>query len=137
MRTINTIVLHCTATKQNATIKSILKYWKTVKRWKTPGYHYLITATGEIEYIWPIRLPSNGVKGHNKDSIHIGYIGGIDQNNKAIDNRTPKQIAAQVKILKELKKLLPNAKIKGHNEFKTQKQCPSFNVQKWLKTIKL
>ena len=92
MRQINHIVLHCTATAQNTKVDSILNYWKNIKGWKNPGYHYLIEADGKTHKIQPIELPSNGVRGYNRDSIHISYIGGIDEDLKPLDNRTPKQV---------------------------------------------
>lgn len=138
MREINFIVLHCTATPQNTTVESIKKHWKEVLKWNTVGYHYLIKPDGEAVNLLPIEAISNGVAGHNKYSIHISYIGGVDANNKAIDNRTIAQKATQIRLLLELRKLFPNAVIQGHRDFEgVKKECPSFDVAKWLKQIGL
>src|SRR5690606_12002624 len=98
MRIINNLVLHCTATPQNTTIESIQNYWRNELKWKSPGYHWIIKADGTAVNLLPIEQVSNGVAGHNSDSIHISYIGGIDAKGNPIDNRT----AAQIKTQKEL-----------------------------------
>ncbi|MCU7615658.1 N-acetylmuramoyl-L-alanine amidase [Chryseobacterium sp. PBS4-4] len=136
MRSIKYLVLHCTATPQNTTIESIKNYWKNTLGWKSPGYHFMIKADGEVVNTLPIEQISNGVAGYNTPSIHISYIGGVDQNEKPIDNRTDAQKASQIKLLKELRKKFPNAEIKGHRDFpKVNKACPSFDVKAWLKSI--
>jgi N-acetylmuramoyl-L-alanine amidase len=138
MRTINNIVLHCTATPQTTTIQSIQRHWKEVNGWKSPGYHYIILPNGQAFNLQPIEKPSNGVAGHNADSIHISYIGGVDKNMKAIDNRTDAQKQTQIRLIKELKAKFPNAKVLGHRDFAgVTKSCPSFDVSHWLDCVGL
>jgi N-acetylmuramoyl-L-alanine amidase len=91
MREIKYLVVHCTATPPTATIESIKRYWKEVLGWNNPGYHYIINRNGEIVTINAEENISNGVAGHNRNSIHISYIGGVDEHNKPIDNRTEEQ----------------------------------------------
>lgn len=136
MRNINNIVLHCTATAQNTKVSSITKYWKEVLGWKKPGYHFIILPDGTIVPLLPIEEVSNGVAGHNSDSIHISYIGGIDAKGRAVDNRTDAQKQAQIELLKKFKKQFPNAQVKGHRDFPgVTKECPSFEVSEWLNCI--
>lgn len=138
MRKITHIVLHCTATPQTTTIKSIQNYWKNSLGWKSPGYHHIIKPDGEVVDLLSIDKPSNGVAGHNMNSIHISYIGGVDAKGKAVDNRTQEQINAQVALLKKYKGMFPGALICGHRDFLgVKKECPSFDVKSWLQTINL
>lgn len=138
MRKINYLVLHCTATLPTATIKGILDYWKKELGWKNPGYHHLISFDGTIHDLLPIEKVSNGVSGHNNNSIHISYVGGIDAKGKAVDTRSAAQIAATIKLLNKYKPMFPNAKILGHRDFPgVKKACPSFNVSEWLKKVGL
>lgn len=138
MREIKFICLHCTATPQTATIQSIQNYWKNSLKWKSPGYHYIIKPDGEVVYLLPIEQPSNGVAGHNANSIHISYIGGVDGKNNAIDNRTDSQIQAQIALIKKYKAMFPAAEVVGHRDFKgVSKECPSFDVKTWLKSVGL
>jgi len=105
-------------------------------KWKSPGYHYLIEKNGTIHNLQPIELPSNGVAGYNQNSIHISYIGGVDKNGKAIDNRTIFQKEAQLTLIKELKIKFPDAEILGHRDFpNVKKECPSFDARNWIKIL--
>lgn len=138
MRSITHIVLHCTATPQTATVASIQRYWKDTLHWRAPGYHHIILPDGTIVDLQPIEKPSNGVAGHNSHSIHISYIGGVNGKGKAVDNRTPAQITSQIELLRKYKAMFPEAKILGHRDFPgVHKECPSFDVSTWLKTITL
>lgn len=131
MRTINYIVIHCTATQPDAKIDSIKRYWKENLKWKSPGYHYMIKADGEIVNTLPIDQVSNGVAGWNSQIINISYIGGIDKNGNPKDTRTTEQKASILKLLKELKSKFPKAKIQGHRDFpNVHKACPSFDAKK-------
>ena len=71
MRPISHIVLHCTATRQDATIESIKRYWKDVNGWKSPGYHFIVEATGKLTQLAHISAVTNGVKGYNQTIINI------------------------------------------------------------------
>ena len=48
MRQIKRIFVHCTAGSQKQTVKDLLAEFKK-KRWKYPGYHYVIMPDGKIE----------------------------------------------------------------------------------------
>jgi N-acetylmuramoyl-L-alanine amidase len=134
MRSIDNIVLHCTATRQTATVTAIQNHWRNVLGWRNPGYHRLIAADGTIHNLLDYSLVANGVSGHNTRSIHISYIGGVDANNRPIDNRTPQQLRSMTDLIIEAKQLFPNARILGHRDFpNVAKACPSFNVEQWLR----
>ena len=130
MREIKFLAVHCTATPQTATVSSIQNYWKNVLKWKMPGYHFIIKPDGEVVQLLEIEKVSNGVKGFNSVSINISYIGGVDSQNKPIDNRTEAQKKALLDLLKKLKKQFPKAVIQGHRDFpEVKKACPSFNAK--------
>lgn len=138
MRPINHIVLHCTATLQTAKVESILKYWREVCGWKNPGYHHIILPDGTVRDLLPIEQESNGVRGHNDDSIHISYIGGVDASLRPLDNRTPEQQASMEALVRKYKKQFPRARVLGHCDFPgVKKACPAFNVASWLHSIGL
>ena len=130
MREIKYLAVHCTATPQTATVSSIQSYWRNVLKWKMPGYHFIIKPDGEVVQLLEIEKVSNGVKGFNSVSINISYIGGVDSQNKPIDNRTEAQKKALLDLLKKLKKQFPKAVIQGHRDFpEVKKACPSFNAK--------
>lgn len=130
MREIKYIVLHCTATPQNTTIESIRNYWKNVLKWKNVGYHFIIDRAGNFTKLADLKTITNGVKGYNKNSIHIAYIGGIDDKGRAIDNRTIGQKYQILYLLRRLKTAYPLAKIMGHRDFpNVKKACPCFDAK--------
>lgn len=134
MRKINNIVIHCTATQPDAKVESIKKYWKEVMGWKQVGYHYIIDAAGTVHQLAEESAVTNGVSGHNKDSIHISYIGGIDKKGKAKDTRTEAQRKAMLLKVLDLKFRYPGVRVLGHRDFEgVRKECPSFDVAAWLK----
>lgn len=136
MRTITHIVVHCSATGQDAKVEAIQRYWKQNLGWKQVGYHYIIEADGKETQLLTIAQPSNGVKGWNKSIINICYIGGVDKLGKPIDNRTDAQKRQLLTRLKALKTMFPNAIIQGHKDFpNVAKACPSFNAKAEYKNI--
>jgi N-acetylmuramoyl-L-alanine amidase len=78
-RNIKYIVVHCTATVTTATIEAIKNYWKHQLGWTHNGYHYILLRDGTIENITDVVEIANGVEGYNSSSIHLSYIGGIDE----------------------------------------------------------
>ena len=87
MRNIKYIVLHCTATLPTAKVEAIQKYWKEKRGWKSPGYHYIIKANGDVVKLLDENKVSNGVLGFNENCINVCYIGGITKDGKNADTR--------------------------------------------------
>lgn len=136
MRTINYIVIHCTATQPTATVDSIRNYWKNTLKWNSPGYHYLIEVGGRVVPLLPETLPSNGVKGFNAMSVHVSYIGGVDAAGKPKDTRSTAQKHSLLMLIKDLRAKYPSAIIQGHRDFPgVKKACPSFDAKTEYKDI--
>ena len=130
MREIKYLVIHCTATSQLAKVESIINYWKNNLGWSSPGYHALIEPSGKINRLQKDEFPTNGVAGYNKVSLHVSYIGGVNEKGRGLDNRTEAQKEAILGILKEWRAKYPNAIIQGHKDFPgVKKECPSFNAK--------
>jgi len=142
MRKIKYLVVHCTGSPQTQKVEEIQEYWRNVLRWKSPGYHVIVRPDGTAVELLSIEQSANGVKGFNSNSIHISYIGGVDKNGKAVDNRTPQQKATLLKYLRYWKAMFPAARIQGHRDFSPDKngngridpwerikECPSFEAK--------
>jgi N-acetylmuramoyl-L-alanine amidase len=134
MREIKYIAIHCTAGGVNQSTQAIKDYWKNTLKWKSVGYHYLISADGTIEQLADESQITNGVAGFNKNSIHISYKGGVE-NGKPKDTRTFSQKASMLSLLKDLRKKYPKAIIQGHRDFGAKKACPSFDAKSEFKHI--
>ena len=137
-RKIKRIVIHCTDTAPEASVEHILSIFKA-KGWQSPGYHRLITHTGDVVELLPYNEIANGARGYNADSIHVAYIGGRGNGGKPKDTRTLHQMEALNKLIHHLLWRFPSAELVGHNELNPGKACPCYNPKKsyeqWLKDI--
>lgn len=130
MRTINEIIIHCSATKEGNKISAAtIDRWHKDRGWRGIGYHYVVRIDGSIEYGRPVQDIGAHVKGRNKHSIGVCYIGGLDADMEPKDTRTTEQKESLLYLLKTLKRLHPNATIHGHREF-ANKACPCFDANK-------
>jgi N-acetylmuramoyl-L-alanine amidase len=131
MREIKYLVVHCTATPQNAKVDNIKRYWRENLKWKSSGYHKIIDKDGNVTTLANDNEICNGVAGYNKVSLHVSYIGGVGISGKGLDNRTEQQKEALLEVLKEWRLKYPKAIIQGHKDFpNVTKECPSFDAKK-------
>lgn len=148
MREIKYIAVHCTAGSQKQTVDSLLYFFTKVKKWKAPGYHYVVEADGKITQLLDEERVSNGVKGFNSVTVNAAWLGGIDSEGKAIDNRTDEQKKALRQLLGMLRKKYPAAVIQGHRDFSPDvngngkvdvweriKECPCFEAKREYEDI--
>ena len=129
MRTINEIILHCTATPEGKdyTVEDITR-WHKDRGFKTIGYHYVVYRDGSVHEGRPLAEVGAHCKGHNAHSIGVCYVGGLTADGrKAKDTRTLEQKEALVLLLVRLKTKFPLAEIHGHRDF-AAKECPSFDA---------
>ncbi len=130
MRAINKIIVHCSATKEGNKISATtIDRWHKDRGWRCIGYHYVVRIDGSIEYGRPVQDIGAHVKGRNKHSIGVCYIGGLDADMEPKDTRTRDQKESLLYLLKTLKRLHPDATIHGHREF-ANKACPCFDANK-------
>lgn len=133
MRTINSIVIHCSATPEGmpVTVESIDRHHKSLG-WKGIGYHYVIYLDGSVHKGRDDKDQGSHAAGYNRYSLGVCYIGGLDKNGKCKDTRTEAQKKALLKLVKELKAKYPSiCKVVGHNELPNVKKCcPCFSVMK-------
>lgn len=133
-RPVDKIIIHCAATPPDMDIGvKEIKQWHKQKGWSDIGYHYVIRHNGVIEDGRPVNRIGAHVAGHNKGSIGICLVGGVDHEGHAVPNFTDKQWRTLEQMVRSLKTQLPRATIHGHNEF-ANKSCPSFIVQNWLQS---
>ena len=92
MRKIDSIIIHCSATKvgQDFTAADIDR-WHRERGFNGIGYHYVVCLDGRLERGRDISLAGAHCKGWNEHSIGICYIGGLDVNGHPADTRTKAQ----------------------------------------------
>lgn len=159
MKTIDAIVIHCSATPEglNVTTKEIDAMHRQ-KGWKMIGYNYVIELDGSVHAGRPLTMNGAHALGYNDHSIGICYIGGVEGTIKdgrivakknargrdiPKDTRTPAQKAALVKLVYELMDKYPSIKeVIGHRDTSPDingngtiepsewiKSCPCFDVR--------
>lgn len=150
MAKLQRLVLHCTATPEGREVTSNeIRAWHTNpvskggRGWKQVGYTDMIHLDGRVERLvqnnedanvdnWEI---TNGAQGYNSTSRHVVYVGGVAKDGKTPrDTRTSGQLKSMELYVKDFHRRFPSVRIVGHNEL-ASKACPSFDVQKWLKSI--
>ena len=124
---IDKIIIHCSDTPNGRhTTGADIHRWHRERKWSGIGYHHIIRTDNKLEAGRPEYWQGAHAAGHNRGSIAICLIGRDEYNENQWD------------ILDGLlrKKLIeyPNAKVIGHNEV-SNKKCPGFNVQWWLKNV--
>ena len=138
MRKINKLIVHCTATPEfkNFDIEDVRDWHVKGNGWSDIGYHYLIKLDGTVQEGRPINKIGAHVGGHNRDSIGIAYVGGMDKDmNEWIDTRTEQQKDSLFNLLMDLKYSFADSVVYGHNDFTDKKVCPCFNAKEEYKEI--
>lgn len=135
-RIINEIIVHCSATREGMdyTVNDITN-WHKGRGFTTIGYHYVVYRDGTVHAGRNVNVAGAHCTNHNTHSIGVCYVGGLENRRNPKtgkydipkDTRTPEQKAALLKLLRDLRKLYPKAKIRGHRDF-ANKACPSFDA---------
>lgn len=149
MRKIDTIIVHCSATKawQDFTAKDI-DCWHRKRGFDGIGYHYVIRLNGKIEKGRNVEYPGAHCPDWNTRSIGICYIGGLDANGKPADTRTKAQKRILYQLIKELERDYPGINLViGHRDTSPDlnrngviepcefvKACPCFDVKEFMRT---
>lgn len=147
---IDSIVVHCSATREGQDIKaSDIDKWHKERGFKMIGYHFVVDLDGKIEAGRPLTMDgahcnTSGLSGvaYNKHSIGVCYVGGLDKNGNAKDTRTPAQKRALHNLIYSLLMNYPIKEIIGHRDASPDKNgdgkitsnewikmCPCFDVR--------
>ena len=130
-RTINEIIVHCTATREgkDITVEQIDK-WHRQRGWKCIGYHFVVYLDGSVHVGRDVDEVGAHCLNHNKHSIGVCYVGGCAKDGKTPkDTRTDAQKKALLTLINQLKQDYPQATVYGHREF-VNKACPCFDAYK-------
>ena len=128
MRTIDKIIIHCSATLpgQRVDVETITR-WHKQRGFKTIGYHFFIDRSGTIHAGRPLEQQGAHCKGQNARSIGICYEGGLNKEGNPYDTRTILQRIAMKELVAQLQERFTEATVHGHREF-ANKACPCFDV---------
>jgi len=143
---VSMIVVHCSATKAHQDVGAYeIDQWHKDRGWGMIGYHSVIRRSGEIEGGRPLNVVGAHAVGHNKNSVAVCLVGGLDPQGKPEDNFTHEQYASLAQIISNWKSTLPNIyDVLGHRDLSPDvdgdgivepwewlKSCPCFDVRSW------
>lgn len=150
MKTIDAIVIHCTASKAGQDIRAAdIDKQHQERGFAMIGYNYVVDLDGTVEKGRPLtrdgaHCNTSGLSGlsYNKHSIGIVYVGGLDENGEPADTRTPEQKKALADLVYRLINEYPIVEVIGHRDASPDKngngkiernewikQCPCFSVR--------
>lgn len=147
MRKIDSIIIHCSATKagQDFTAADIDR-WHRERGFNGIGYHYVIRLDGKLEKGRDVSLTGAHCKGWNERSIGICYIGGLDENGRPADTRTNAQKRVLYQMIMDLQREYNILQVLGHRDtspdlngdgviepYEYVKACPCFDVREFLR----
>ena len=150
MRNIDSIIVHCSATKagQDFTAADI-DCWHRERGFNGIGYHYVIRLDGKLEKGRDVSLAGAHCRGWNERSVGICYIGGLDANGRPADTRTNAQKRVLYQIIMDLQREYNILQVLGHRDtsldlngdgviepYEYVKACPCFDVREFLRNGK-
>lgn len=142
IRSINLIVVHCTASRCDRRLTpEDLDREHRQRGFQGCGYHFYITREGVIFPMRPLDHAGAHVRGFNARSIGIAYEGGLQPDGSAADTRTDDQRASLRFLIRQLLILYPRSTVCGHRDLSPDldgngvieprewiKQCPCFDA---------
>jgi|TARA_R110001606_G_scaffold398504_1_gene577724 N-acetyl-anhydromuramyl-L-alanine amidase AmpD len=148
---IKKLVVHCSATRPDHFVdRDIINEWHKKRGFNQIGYHFVILRDGTIQNGRPPVVMGAHAKGHNKGSLGICLVGGLNQETgRAENNYTPAQMDTLEKLLDSLEKTHSPEVILGHRDLSPDlnkdgvitsnewtKACPCFDVGTWRSVTK-
>ena len=150
MKTIDAIVIHCSATRAGQDVRAAdIDKWHKERGYAGIGYNFVIDLDGTVEVGRPLNRDgahcnTAGLSGvsYNKHSIGICYVGGLDAFGNPADTRTPEQKLSLANLVYKLMDEYPIVEVIGHRDASPDKngdgkitrnewikQCPCFDVR--------
>ena len=127
---IKEIIIHCTANRPGC--KMTMQDFRRLHRargYEDVGYHFIIFEDGRVEEGRSIKFQGAHCKrgGHNRHSIGIAYVGGLNAQGVTEDTRTPAQRASMLLLIRKIS-LQYHVPVYGHRDFDKTKFCPCFDA---------
>lgn len=140
------IVIHCSATPPTADIGAAeIDRWHRDRGWSGIGYHRVIRRDGRLEEGRDLDAVGAHCASHNRVSVGVCLVGGVDGSGKPACNFEQVQLDALAGTVAALQQRFPGAKVVGHRDLSPDldgdgvisrhewmKACPSFDVAHWL-----
>ena len=133
------LIVHCSATREDRsyTVEQ-LRRDHLARGFIDIGYHYYIRKDGTVTRHRRLTEVGAHCRPYNRCSIGVCYEGGLAPDGSPKDTRTPMQRRVLSKLLTDLKRLFPQALIRGHCEMPgaVPKACPCYKPSREYRFIK-
>lgn len=133
MRRIDNIIIHHSATIENASVEAIKRYHVEHNGWKDIGYHYIIDNKGVVHKGREDKTIGAHAKGNNKHSIGVCVVGNYE--NIMVDKIVLESLVLLLKRLCETYSL-SGGTILGHRDV-NRTTCPGkhlYGLLPWVRT---
>lgn len=139
MREIKKVIVHCSATRPSSKVTAdTIRSWHVHNRkWRDIGYHYVIERSGNVVTGRPLYLAGAHTIGHNRHSIGICLVGGINEETGLAEaNFTYYQYKKLVDLLLSIcdRYSLGLEDVFGHRDF-ANRSCPCFDIKEFLRDL--
>ena len=131
MREINLIVIHCSGSRCDRDYPfERLDNDHRSRGWNGCGYHYYVTRDGRVHVGRRESEVGAHAEGFNAHSIGVCYEGGLNAKGRSDDTRTEAQKRSMAKLISDLQRRYPAARILGHRDLPgVRKDCPCYDVR--------
>jgi len=141
------LIIHCSDTPSGRHVSSKeIRRWHLKERgWSVVGYADMIHLDGELENLveydedpWiEAGEITNGAIGYNDKARHVCVVGGQNLSKHSDFEKilTPGQFTTLDQYVKDYLYHHPDCKVAGHYQVNEQKDCPGFDVPKFLRFI--
>lgn len=141
-REITEVVVHATDTTRDMDVSyDVLNAWDTERGFKEVGYHLIILRDGSLQVCRNVNeIGAHTLKGHNRYSIGIAFVGGILGNRKqrevirSAESFTLSQYSTFEAFMRAFYQVIPGAQAWGHNDLDhTRRSDPHFDVKSFVR----
>lgn len=133
-RNIHSVVIHCAATECKSSVTAeVITSWHLKRGFSGCGYHFVIDSNGRLEFTRPLERAGAHCKGHNRFSIGICLVGGVNKEGTPENNFSWSQWKTLKSLLQLLYMTFGYVETLGHRDLpNVAKACPCFDVREWL-----
>jgi len=143
-RDVTEVVIHASDTHTNKDIGSIeINNMQIEMEHDGIGYHYVIRRDGRLQRGRPVNTEGDHASSHNKYSIGIVLVGGINVStgeDNPTDYRssqafTREQFTTLEKFLRGFYRRFPGGQVFGHNDIDASESDPYFDVVDYVESV--
>ena len=141
-REVTEVVVHATDTTRDMDVTyDVLYAWDTERGFDEVGYHLIILRDGSLQVCRNVNeIGAHTLKGHNRYSIGIAFVGGILGNRKqtevirSAESFTLSQFNTFEAFMRAFYQVIPGGQAWGHNDLDhTRRSDPHFDVKSFVR----